>query len=488
RVGRNGGGLAFGKDGFLYVGTSDGGLVNDPAKKASTDKTTLAGKILRIDVNRREAGKPYGIPTDNPFASAATKALGRPEIFAWGVGSPARFAVNEADGRIFSVERTEGATLEINVIAKGANYAWGIKDAPRIKDPAALAKLTAAGETVVDPIVELAQPLDLPLAGGVFVSESDPALAPWKGRYAYGDPASGDVIVLEPKAGSGANPEFSRTLVARTGGHVSTLANGPAGELFALDQAAGVTWRIAPPPEGAPKAPYKPVILFLGQDGVGTRESGSRYYASIGAKPTLTLEQWENEHLGPASNRVFSYYQNVGDLGFFRDMTCSKTIAAGKGGCAVTNWKTAEDRLRFLQGDKSVRNLGTVCMNVAPEGYAGSTSSTTTRAHAGRRPRLRGREGGPRALHAVPRRKVRRVEGTRHERALPRVRAVVAPDHPRQAPGDPGERVVRTEPDHEDGEPSPQDERPRRGRRVPQGARLHRRDVSERSTGRRADR
>jgi hypothetical protein len=85
------------------------------------------------------------------------------------------------------------------------------------------------------------------------------------------------------------------------------------------------------------------------------------------------VNQWLDEHVGPASNRINTLYQNVGDLGFWRQMTCSKDgITAGKGGCAVTNWNSPDDadvEKGAPNAKGNAKNLGTVTMNISKEGF-----------------------------------------------------------------------------------------------------------------------
>ena len=83
----NGGQLQFGPDGLLYIGTGDGGSADDPAGNAQ-DKGSLLGKLLRINPLRRGHGKPYGIPSSNPYADED----GRDEIYARGLRNPWRFS------------------------------------------------------------------------------------------------------------------------------------------------------------------------------------------------------------------------------------------------------------------------------------------------------------------------------------------------------------------------------------------------------------
>ena len=101
----NGGMLAFGPDGYLYIGVGDGGSANDPPNNAQ-NTGVLLGKILRIDVDNPDpvAGTPYSSPADNPFVGAA----GRDEIFAFGMRNPWRFSVDRATGRALGRGRRTG--------------------------------------------------------------------------------------------------------------------------------------------------------------------------------------------------------------------------------------------------------------------------------------------------------------------------------------------------------------------------------------------
>jgi glucose/arabinose dehydrogenase len=131
----NGGRIAFGPDGFLYIGSGDGGHKNDINKdekdKArgprgnAQDLNTLMGKILRIDVDKPAAGKPYGIPQDNPFA----KGGGLPEIYAWGIRNPWSLTFDRAGQReLFEGDIGQNRWEEINIIVKGGNYGWNLKE------------------------------------------------------------------------------------------------------------------------------------------------------------------------------------------------------------------------------------------------------------------------------------------------------------------------------------------------------------------------
>jgi glucose/arabinose dehydrogenase len=123
----NGGMIAFGPDGFLYIAVGDGGGSNDPDNNAQ-NKNVLLGKILRIDVNSRATGLQYGIPSDNPLAGATA---GRDEIYALGLRNPWRFSFDRGGGRLWCGDVGQNAREEINIISRGGNYGWRIYEGTR---------------------------------------------------------------------------------------------------------------------------------------------------------------------------------------------------------------------------------------------------------------------------------------------------------------------------------------------------------------------
>lgn len=124
----NGGMIEFGKDGYLYVGTGDGGSANDPRRNAqsltrSGNIEPLLGKILRIDVNTTSGMKNYGIPSDNPFMSSDA-----PEAFVIGVRNPWRWSFDRATGDMWIGDVGQGAIEELDVLKdgeiSGKNLGW----------------------------------------------------------------------------------------------------------------------------------------------------------------------------------------------------------------------------------------------------------------------------------------------------------------------------------------------------------------------------
>jgi uncharacterized repeat protein (TIGR03806 family) len=117
----NGGEIAFGSDGMLYVGMGDGGSGGDPYGHGQ-DLTTLLGAMLRVDVDTTSPGKNYGIPADNPFAQSGTGEA--PEIWAWGLRNPWRFSFDLLTGLLWAGDVGQKAWEEIDVIEGGKNYGW----------------------------------------------------------------------------------------------------------------------------------------------------------------------------------------------------------------------------------------------------------------------------------------------------------------------------------------------------------------------------
>ncbi|HEY5947048.1 MAG TPA: PQQ-dependent sugar dehydrogenase [Kofleriaceae bacterium] len=126
----NGGMIEFGKDNLLYIGTGDGGGGGDPLHNGQ-NPDALLGKILRIDVDKPTAAKPYGIPSGNPFASAG----GAPEVFIMGVRNPWRWSFDRANGDLYIGDVGQAEVEELTVIpagqGAGANLGWNMYEGDR---------------------------------------------------------------------------------------------------------------------------------------------------------------------------------------------------------------------------------------------------------------------------------------------------------------------------------------------------------------------
>ncbi len=174
----NGGQLAFGPDGYLYIGMGDGGSANDPHGNGQNPETLL-GKLLRINVNRQELSRNYAIPKDNPFIG---KPKFRPEIWAYGLRNPWRFSFDAQNGRLYLADVGQGLVEEIDVIEKGGNYGWNTMEGD-VCTPEVSATCNKTGLQL--PIHTYRHPEGFSITGGFVYRGS--AIPKFCGVYLYAD-------------------------------------------------------------------------------------------------------------------------------------------------------------------------------------------------------------------------------------------------------------------------------------------------------------
>jgi glucose/arabinose dehydrogenase len=184
----NGGQIAFGPDGMLYVALGDGGSAGDPQGNAQ-DPRSLLGKLLRLDVSK----EPYAIPADNPFRSAGSKARG--EVYAMGLRNPWRFSFDRSTGALWTGDVGQVTWEEINLIEKGKNYGWDCREGAHSYEPAR--ERSSACENaheLVDPVWAYGRDEGISVTGGyVYRGKALPGLVGW---YVYADYGSGKVWAL----------------------------------------------------------------------------------------------------------------------------------------------------------------------------------------------------------------------------------------------------------------------------------------------------
>jgi len=178
----NGGTIAFGPDGYLYIAIGDGGNKNDIGPGHVEDwyafnaggngqdiEQNLLGNFLRIDVNTTSPGKAYGIPPDNPFVGTR----GLDEIWAYGFRNPFRFSFDMKDGhRLFGMDAGQSRYEEIDVVEKGGNYGWNVKEGTECFNASnEFAEIQncpgvdAFGNRLIDPVIQVKNWLN-PEGGG----------------------------------------------------------------------------------------------------------------------------------------------------------------------------------------------------------------------------------------------------------------------------------------------------------------------------------
>ncbi|MDP6443304.1 MAG: PQQ-dependent sugar dehydrogenase [Pirellulaceae bacterium] len=183
----NGGCIAFGPDGYLYIGLGDGGGRNDPMHHGQ-NLSTWMGCILRIDVDKKEGDRAYAIPADNPFVK---RQGARPEIYAYGFRNIWRMAFDRQDGRLWVGDVGQDLWEEINIVKPGGNYGWSTREA-RYGFNNVPAKIQ---DEPLDPVWEYDHRIGKSITGGfVYRGEAIPAL---QGCYLYADYVSGKIWALK---------------------------------------------------------------------------------------------------------------------------------------------------------------------------------------------------------------------------------------------------------------------------------------------------
>ena len=220
----DGGTIAFGPDGYLYIALGDGGLANDVYDNAQ-DPSNLLGSILRIDVNPREGGSlPYAIPKDNPFQG---KSGIRPEIFAYGLRNVWRFSFDRKTNDGWIADVGQNLWEEIDILKKGANYGWNRREG---RHPFG-AIGTGPQEKFAEPIWEYNHDLGKSITGGfVYRGRKNPEL---DGYYIYADYVSGTVFALKYDAKQGRVVE-NRTIPSSSPLAVLSFGEDENGEVYAL--------------------------------------------------------------------------------------------------------------------------------------------------------------------------------------------------------------------------------------------------------------
>ena len=186
----NGGTIVFGPDGYLYIGLGDGGAANDPHGNGQ-NLGTLLGSILRIGVDRKDDGREYAIPQDNPFVDRGPNVRG--EIWAYGIRNVWRIAFDRQTGLLWAGDVGQDIWEEIDIIHRGGNYGWNLREGmhpfnsrgSRGSDPR---------PDLIEPLIEYHHDVGKSITGGhVYRGRDVPEL---EGGYVYADYVTGQIWAL----------------------------------------------------------------------------------------------------------------------------------------------------------------------------------------------------------------------------------------------------------------------------------------------------
>src|SRR5438128_5720539 len=233
----NGGMIAFGPDGFLYIGTGDGGSANDPANN-SQNIDALLGKILRIDIDHLNGSVPYSSPPSNPFFGSTP---GADEIYAYGVRNPWRFSFDRGTGQLYVADVGQGAREEVDIVTLGGNYGWRIMEGS-ICNPNFNGGVCTPPPGHIPPISEYTHSVGRCAITGGYVYRGTKSSLP-TGSYVFGDYCTGEIFMRQ-------DGMDALTVLLNTTFNISSFGQDESGEIYVVDLAGGV-YRIVnpnPPP------------------------------------------------------------------------------------------------------------------------------------------------------------------------------------------------------------------------------------------------
>lgn len=234
--GHNGGCLKFGLDGYLYISTGDAAGPNPPDPlKTGQDNTDLLSSVLRIDVDRKDPGKAYRVPPDNPFVGVPDC---RPEIWAYGFRNPWRMGIDRMTGELWVGDVGWELWELVFRVERGGNYGWSIVEGPQSIHPG-----MRSGPTKILPPIKIHPHSEAAsvTGGHVYRGKRLPGLV---GAYVYGDWVTGKIWGLRMPP-SGGEPEV-RELVDSPY-QIIAFGEDNAGEVYVLEYAGGLH-RLQPNP------------------------------------------------------------------------------------------------------------------------------------------------------------------------------------------------------------------------------------------------
>ncbi|MGB7921892.1 MAG: PQQ-dependent sugar dehydrogenase [Pyrinomonadaceae bacterium] len=213
----NGGVMDFGADGYLYIGSGDGGSGNDPGNRAQNIEELL-GKILRIDIDHPNGAARYSSPPDNPFFGAQA---GRDEIYAYGFRNPWRFSFDRATNRLFVGDVGQGAIEEIDIVTRGGNYGWRVFEGTQCTG---LGPASCSAPGFTPPIAEYGHTNGRCSITGGYVYRGARSSLPL-GAYLYADFCTGEIFTLQNGA---------QNLLLDAPRNIASFGEDEAGEIYVV--------------------------------------------------------------------------------------------------------------------------------------------------------------------------------------------------------------------------------------------------------------
>jgi uncharacterized repeat protein (TIGR03806 family) len=273
----DGGNIAFGQDGYLYIGFGDGGSGGDPEGHGQ-DTTDLLGAFLRINV---DGAAPYTIPAGNPFASTGVtcgpdhnvSAGNCREIYAWGVRNPWRWSFDRSTGDLWVGDVGQNRYEEIDRIQLGGNYGWNCREGTHAYTDSAPAASCATATGLIEPLIDYDHTEGNSVTGGyVYRGSALPALV---GTYLFADYGSGRIWRLVPNGTGG----YTKEQLLDTSLGIASFGQGNDGELYVVDINGGGLYQIVD--GGGGGSTGSPVPTLLSDTGCVAAQSPSQPAAGL---------------------------------------------------------------------------------------------------------------------------------------------------------------------------------------------------------------
>ncbi|HEY6123638.1 MAG TPA: PQQ-dependent sugar dehydrogenase [Steroidobacteraceae bacterium] len=227
----NGGHIAFGPDGFLYIGIGDGGSGGDPHGTIGNgqNRQTMLGKVLRIDIAAASSTNTYTIPSNNPYVGNArcnatgTGTANCPEIFAYGFRNPWRWSFDRGSGQLWLNDVGQGALEEVDLVVRGGNYGWRCLEGTSNTGDAC-----GPNPSPIAPVAQYGRTLGFSTTGGVVYRGS--AIPALHGRYVFGDFGSGNLWHIARDTAPTLN--LTADMALSTGLQIASFGEDTNGEVY----------------------------------------------------------------------------------------------------------------------------------------------------------------------------------------------------------------------------------------------------------------